>query len=99
MRADIIPEQLQDFALIHEDNIISCTLIDKYPERDGRLPREVIDKNILDISKYAQFSIYEPIYHWKPTEFDKFTKGYEQLGIYLGVAQYTGQALFFWVVT
>ena len=43
--------------------------------------------------------MYELIYYWNPTDFDKFTRGGDQLGRYLGVAQYQGQAMWFWEVT
>ena len=57
---------LRDFAMIHEAEIISHTSRDNYTNLEMRLPREVIEQNTLDISEYAQLSMYEPIYYWNP---------------------------------
>ena len=49
--------------------------------------------NTIDISEYAHFSMYEPIYYWKPAEFDNFLHCGENLGSYLGDDQYREQAM------
>ena len=98
MRVANLPEQLWDFAMIHEANIIPRTPRDNYPELEGRLPRGYIKQNTLHILEYAQFSMYEPIYYYNLAEFDNFPHGGEQLCRYLSVDKYRGQAMYFWVV-
>ena len=84
--------------MIHEAEIRYRTPRDNYPKLEGGIPIYVIEQNTLDILEYAQFSMYEPMYYWNPAEFDKFTRGGEQLGRYFSVAQDRGQEMYIWVV-
>ena len=60
-RNDKMPVQLWEFSMVHEADIISHTPRDNYTGLEGRLPREIIEKNTLNILEYAQFSMYDPI--------------------------------------
>ena len=77
--------------MIHESGIRYLTPRDNYPRLEGRLKREVIEENTLDILEYAHLSMYETIYYWNPDVFDKFTHSGEHIENYLIVDQDRGQ--------
>jgi hypothetical protein len=63
---------------------------------DGRVPAELIEGNTPDISEYAQFDWYEPVWYKDPAI--PFPKDNRRLGRWIGVAHDAGAPLTSWVL-
>ena len=67
------------------------------PQLDGRVPQEEALGSTPDISQYAQFDWYEPVYYWNPTKEFPFER--KLLGRWIGVAQVSIDVMAFYILT
>ena len=70
---------------------ITCLTAGDMPSLIVRTPAERIKGNTPDISEYAQFDWYEPVWYWDTQE--SMLKDKQKLGRFIGVADDVGQAM------
>ncbi|EEC42806.1 predicted protein [Phaeodactylum tricornutum CCAP 1055/1] len=66
------------------------------PALNGRVATELLEGDTPDISEYAQFDWYEPVWFIDPTS--AFPEMKKKLGRWVGVASDVGQAMTFWIL-
>jgi hypothetical protein len=66
------------------------------PALNGRVATELLEGETPDISEYAQFDWYEPVWFIDPTS--SFPEPKRKLGRWIGVASDVGQAMTFWIL-
>ena len=66
------------------------------PSFNDPTPYERIKGNTPDISKYAQFDWYEPVWYWDTQE--SMLKDKRKFGRFIGVADDVGQAMTNWIL-
>jgi hypothetical protein len=66
------------------------------PALNGRVATELLQGDTPDISEYAQFDWYEPVWFIDPTS--AFPEMKKRLGWWVGVASDVGQAMTFWIL-
>jgi len=89
------PKPLWDYCATYVAEIISITANDLYASH-GRTPYEVITGNTPDISEWAEFGWYEPVYQYQDVPFPQTKR---IIARWLGVAHRVGQALCYWILT
>jgi hypothetical protein len=89
------PKSLWDYCATYVAEIISITADDLYASH-GRTPYEVVTGNMPDISEWAEFGWYEPVYQYKDVPFPQTKR---KIARWLGVTHRVGQALYYWIVT
>ena len=67
------------------------------PKLDGRVPQEDVMGSTPDISQYAQFNWYEPVYYYEPTA--QFPDNKNLLGRWVGVAEASTNVMAFYILT
>jgi hypothetical protein len=66
------------------------------PTLEGRVPAELIEGNTPDISEYAQFDWYQPVWYVDPAV--SFPTDNKKLGRWIGVAHDVGAPLTSWIL-
>jgi hypothetical protein len=89
------PQRLWDFCAIYHAEVCCYIATDLY-QLHGRTPYEIVTGNTPDISEYAQYQWYEPI--WFYDEIREFPHDRQTLGRWLGIAHRVGQALCYYVL-
>ena len=98
MKKYAVPMKLWDFSFEYHAAVRSRMHRDDIPSLEGGIPLERVESNTIDISEYAQFHFYEPIWYWDPANVSKYPDMGEKLGRFVGVAHSVGQAMCFYVV-
>jgi hypothetical protein len=89
------PKILWDYCASYVAEIISLTANNLYAV-NGRTPHELVTGNTPDISEWAEFGWYEPIYHYEDVPFPQTKR---KIARWLGVAHRVGQALCYWILS
>jgi len=88
------PKRLWDFCAQYAAEV-RCLTAQPLFGLHGRTPYEVVTGNTPDISEYLQFSWYQPLFYYDPTN---FPEDRELIGRFIGVAHNVGQALCYWIL-
>ena len=88
---DGVPERLWDYAFVHNAKL--SRFLPNGP--GGRTLFETTHGYTPDISEYADFSFYDLVWYYDPTEKNNTDK----LGRWIGVADKIGNDLTYWIIT
>jgi hypothetical protein len=89
------PKSLWNYCATYVAEIISITANDLHASH-GRTPYEIVTGNTPDISEWAEFGWYEPVYQYQDVPFPQTKR---VIARWLGVAHHVGQALCYWILT
>jgi hypothetical protein len=88
------PKRLWDFCSQYAAEI-QCLTAQPLFGLHGRTPYEIVTGNTPDISEYLQFTWYQPLFYYDPSN---FPEDRELIGRFIGVAHNVGQALCYWIL-
>ena len=88
------PKRLWDFCTCYVAELRCLTAQPLY-SLHGRTPYELVTGDTPDISEYAEFEWYQPVWYYEPSAFPGDRR---ILGRWLGVAHRIGQAMCYWIL-
>jgi hypothetical protein len=71
-------------------------MVNQHPSAQGCTPHEIVIGETPDISEYACFHWYQPVWYLDNATFSESRKHLER---WLGVSHHVGQAMCFWLLT
>ena len=87
------PLRLCDHAMLYATELRNIT-VPKHVRNEGRTPFEIMHGYTPDISEYATFEWYEPVWYWDPVNIQK-----QKLGRWLGVSNHIGTGHVYKILT
>jgi hypothetical protein len=89
------PTCLWDYACMYVARICNM-MVNQHPSAQGCTPHEIVIGETPDISEYACFHWYQPVWYLDNATFSESRKHLER---WLGVSHHVGQAMCFWLLT
>lgn len=94
MHKSSCPKCLWDYCCLLVTKIKNISANNYYAAK-GRIPHEIVSGETPDISEYATFSWYQPVWYMNPSLYPMDNK---HLGQWIGVSHRVGQAMCFWIL-